>query len=613
MSEIKGFTATPSQPVSNNPPGDDQQSNNQLDTVDGVTKTRLQHVTDDLSTEQRLRNLSTPLDQYRGGGNQSEDNLAEESAAMGRTAHSGSDLANYQNPIETISRDVTADAAKALLRNDLPPGTAQQVKNIVEQLGDGIQSAKVATGINSQFAKNIGYLANANPSSAEFKGALAQLTRMAEISSQNSLAAGTKIAFDPEMDQQGVTKIARLPQLDVPKIDSDIYYKTADGTLHLDSAKATANTLATEIRESINDDSTQLNRQQAWQEKSNTASPRQLGLFVLDEGSSKTGTGNLLHPNNLNKLSQVVSDPDARVIVVDDRVYSVNDLKQISQDRAAAAEPAIAPKREAWLASGETLDDFKTKQYGPALKEFFEKNNLTNFDDISTQLGKSYGESRENLKPLNSPDLPSVKQGGAIGAVASGVITTITVAKDGNLTLSDAGEIGKNVVIGGTLGALTAQGERMVTPLVDRAIGNSVQRTTSNIAASTFSQNSVQAATNGLAARTFVSRLAGSTIIGAVVSTGISAYENREGLAKGESKAIGNVAADTAVGATSVAAAVATGAAVGSVVPFFGTAVGAVAGLAVGVGVAYGAQISGARDAIANGISNGIDYIKGWF
>lgn len=87
--------------------------------------------------------------------------------------------------------------------------------------------------------------------------------------------------------------------------------------------------------------------------------------------------------------------------------------------------------------------------------------------------------------------------------------------------MSDPGEIGKSVVIGGTLGALTAQGERMVTPLVDQAIGNSVQRTTSNIAASTLSQSSVQAASNGLAARTFVSRLAGSTIFGAVVSTGI--------------------------------------------------------------------------------------------
>jgi hypothetical protein len=613
MSELQGFSATTPRQVSSNPSGKDQQNNNQIDPVDVSSKTRLQQVTGELSTEQRLLNLNTPIDQYRDLGNRPDDS-ALESAVIGRAAHSGSDLANYQNPIKTISNDVTADAAKALLRNDLDPGTTQQVKNIIEQLGDGIQSSKVATGINNQLAQNISNLANANPSSAEFKGALAQLTRMAEISSQNnSLAAGTKIAFDPEMGQQGIEKIAKLPPLDVPNIDSDIYYKTADGTLHMDSAKSTPNTLATEIKDSIGKEDIQLNRQQAWQQKSTPESPRQLGLFVLDEGSSKTGTGNLLHPNNLDKLTQVVSDPDARVIIVEDRVYSVNDLKQISTDRATAAEPSIAPKRDAWIESGKPLEKFEAEKYGPALKEYFEKNKLTSFDDISNQLGKTYGEPRESLKPLYSPELPSVKQGGAIGAAASGIITTISVAKDGNLTMSDAGEIGKNVVFGGGIGALTAQGERIVTPIVDRVIGNTVQQSASNIAANKLGQSSVQAASNGLAARTLASRLVGSSVVGAAVSTGISVYENWVGLKKGESKAIGNVTADTVVGGASVAAAVATGAAVGSVVPVFGTAVGAVAGLAVGVGIAYGAQISGARDAIANGVSNGLDYIKSWF
>ncbi|MCG7984832.1 MAG: hypothetical protein JAY90_19025 [Candidatus Thiodiazotropha lotti] len=613
MSELQGISAAPSRQVSSNPHGDDQQNSNQTVQVVVSTKTKLQQVAGELSTEQRLLNLNTSLDQYRNSGDKPDNNIALDSAVIGRAAHSGSDLANYQNPIKTISNDVTTDAAKALLRNDLDPATKQQVKNIVEQLGDGIQSSKVATGINRQFAQNISNLANTNPSSAEFKGALAQLTRMAEISSQNSLATGTKIAFDPEMGQQGIEKIARLPPLDVPNIDSDIYYKTADGTLHMDSAKSTPNTLATEIKESIGKENIQLNRQQEWQQKSTPESPRQLGLFVLDEGNSKTGTGNLLHPNNLDKLAQVVSDPNARIIVVGDRVYSVNDLNQISHDRAMAAEPSISSKRDDWVASGKSKIDFAKEQYGPALKQYFEENNLTNFKDISKQLGKSYGEPRESLNSLKSPELPSVKQGGAIGAFASGAITTISVAKDGNLIVSDASEIGKNAFLGGVVGALSAQGERLVTPLVDRAIGNTIQQSVSNFVTNKIGQSSVQAASNGLAARTLASRLAGSSVVGAAVSSGMSVYENWDGLKKGESSSIGNVAADTAVGGASVAAAVATGAAVGSVVPIFGTAVGAAAGLVVGFGVAYGAQISGARDAVAKGISNGVDYIKNWF
>ncbi|MCG8002325.1 MAG: hypothetical protein JAY88_02535 [Candidatus Thiodiazotropha lotti] len=613
MSELQGLSTAASRQVSSNPPGADQQISNQADQVDVSTKSKLQQVTGELSTEQRLLNLSTSLDQYRGSGNKSDNSMALESAVIGRAAHSGSDLASHQNPITTISNDVTADAAKALLRNDLDPATTQQVKNIVEQLGDGIQSSKVATGINKQFAQNISNLANANPSSAEFKGALAQLTRMAEISSQNSLAAGTKIAFDPGMGQQGIEKFAKLPPLDVPDIDSDIYYKTADGILHMDSAKSTPNTLATEIKDSIGKEDTQLNRQQEWQQKSTSELPRQLGLFVLDEGSSKTGTGNLLHPNNLDKLAQVVNDPDARVIAVDDRVYSVNDLYQISHDRAMAAEPSISSKRDDWVASGKPEIDFAKEQYGPALKQYFEQNKLTSFVDIFNQLGKSYGVPKESLNSLSSPELPSVKQGGTIGAITSGIISTISVAKDGNVTVSDAGEIGKNVFLGGALGVLSAQGERLVTPLADRAIGNTVQQSVSKIAANKIGQSSVQAASNGLAARTVASRLVGSSIVGAAVSSGISVYENWEGLKKAESSSIGNVAADTAVGGASVAAAVATGAAVGSVVPLFGTAVGAVTGLVVGVGVAYVAQISGARDTIANGIANGVDYTRNWF
>jgi hypothetical protein len=120
-------------------------------------------------------------------------------------------------------------------------------------------------------------------------------------------------------------------------------------------------------------------------------------------------------------------------------------------------------------------------------------------------------------------------------------------------------------------------------------------------------------AAEGIAARTLATRVAGSTAVGVVVSAGVSAWDNRAGLAHGDSKAIGNVAADTAVGAASVATSVAVGAAVGSVVPVAGTAVGAAVGLVVGVGVADGAQISGARDAVAHAASSAVDTIKSWF
>ncbi|MEJ2404326.1 MAG: hypothetical protein P8171_08570 [Candidatus Thiodiazotropha sp.] len=79
---------------------------------------------------------------------------------------SGADIARHENPIRVINEQLTQDAATALMRADLPPATARQVKNVIEQLGDGIRADKVATGINGQFAENVGHLAHADPSSA---------------------------------------------------------------------------------------------------------------------------------------------------------------------------------------------------------------------------------------------------------------------------------------------------------------------------------------------------------------------------------------------------------------------------------------------------------------
>ena len=61
-------------------------------------------------------------------------------------------------------------------------------------------------------------------------------------------------------------------------------------------------------------------------------------------------------------------------------------------------------------------------------------------------------------------------------------------------------------------------------------------------------------------------------------------------MARGDSKAIGNVAAGTVVVAGSMAAATATGAAVRALI-------GGALGLVVGVGVAYGAEISSSAPA----------------
>jgi hypothetical protein len=207
-----------------------------------------------------------------------------------------------------------------------------------------------------------------------------------------------------------------------------------------------------------------------------------------------------------------------------------------------------------------------------------------------------------------SQSTPGVKAGSLSGAAAGTAVSLVQLAATGRLDSHNLEQVAKGTSEGAVIGAVAAKGEQFVTPAIDRAIGASVQNSATKLAATAASEGGADTA--GVVARTLASRVAGSTVVGAVITTGISAWENRDGLMHGDSKAIGNVVADTAVGAGSVAAATAAGAAIGSVVPVAGTAVGAVAGLAVGLGITYGAQVSGLRDAIAAGATHVVDGIK---
>jgi hypothetical protein len=144
--------------------------------------------------------------------------------------------------------------------------------------------------------------------------------------------------------------------------------------------------------------------------------------------------------------------------------------------------------------------------------------------------------------------------------------------------------------------------------VADRTIGPAVHRASAAVAARAGADDVVAA---GAMARTATTRLAGAGAAGAVISAGFSIYENRDGLARGDSQAIGRVAGDTVVGATAALGGAAAGAAIGSVVPVVGTAVGAVVGLGVGFAADYVMRAGGVDKAIASAVSSGVDAVKG--
>ena len=503
-----------------------------------------------------------------------------------------------------VRADAGANARAALERTDLPPAQARQVRQVVEHLGNAVIDGKIDPHINNTFREHLYDLATAAPGSSKFSGALAQMTRAAEVLDRVQLAPGTRLGYDVGAGQP--TGRTALPLLDVPKIDADLYFKTSDGTVHIESVKAASNTLAETASKAIGKPAldSQLGRQGTWQAAGTPQQPRSLGLFVLDKHSDFTA---LTVGKNLDQLQSAVGDADARQVVIGDRAYSVNELRTMGRDAVAEAKPNMAAFRTQWEAKNPGA------KFSPI--EYFKANSSTP-DNLMARVGKQYGEPLPPLSELR-PTAPgaglTAAGGGAAGAAVSAGITIVSLARNGQLDMRHAGVVAAQAARGGAIGAVSALGERAIAPTVDRVIGAAAQSAGKVVATRVGTTAAADSVGAGLAARTLATRVVGSTAVGVVVSAGVSAWDNRAGLAHGDSKAIGNVAADTAVGAASVASSVAIGAAVGSVVPVAGTAVGAAVGLVVGVGVAYGAQISGARDAIAGAAASAVDKIKSWF
>ncbi len=527
--------------------------------------------------------------------------------------------ADKKSPGYVARDDVAGNAAKIV--QDAPAQDKARMQAVVDKLGGAIDQDKLIP--SDKFREVLDTAANGTNN--ERKGALAHLTRAAETLNSTRLAPGTAVAFDPPPPQNAaqeahnrsvnagtatapagsVEKAAGLPMVDKKLLDADLYYRqdnrslatritdavagrrtSAEQPLTVDTVKSTADAFGKEVNGTKKSPgpSQQLQTQQAWQQSQTAADPRQLKVSVADAN----GFSQWMRPNALETLAKSTPNQDARNFSIDGRNYSLNELLAIRK----AGEPAVnAGVANAMQAKGGSptaaapagmVANNQDKVYG-------------NNPSQALPEGTTVGAAKTPLRPV---DLPTAKQGGALGALGGFGVSSALALRDGKVTTEEAKQVAEHTVGGAALGALSAKGEQLVTPAIDRSLA-------------------ARAGTSASPAlgTSLTSKVLGSTAVGAVVSGGMSIYQNRDGLAKGESKAIGNVGADTLVGAASVAGgsivgAAVTGALAGSAVPGLGTAAGFVVGLGVGVAITYGAQISGVRDSIANGASAAVDGVK---
>ena len=233
---------------------------------------------------------------------------------------------------------------------------------------------------------------------------------------------------------------------------------------------------------------------------------------------------------------------------------------------------------------------------------------LRKFDPASNADTSLHARATGDFATGLRPTAGAAGRGGLVGAAAGALVGTAQSLAAGHLDKQDALRIAGDTARGGAAGAAFSVTERTAANAGNRIAGNTVQRAASSIASKL---GSADAGAVGATARTLATRLGGAGVAGAVISAGFSAYQNREGLMRGDSKAIGNVAGDTAVGAGAALAGAAAGAAIGSIVPVAGTAVGAVVGLGVGFAADYVMRAGGVDKAVGNAVSAGVDAAKG--
>lgn len=200
-------------------------------------------------------------------------------------------------------------------------------------------------------------------------------------------------------------------------------------------------------------------------------------------------------------------------------------------------------------------------------------------------------------------DVPSARtaaaragaQGGLVGGAIDGGLTAVQALRDGRLSGAEAADVVAHSARGAAVGATYAVTENGLVRAADRVAGSAIERGL------------------GTGARIAGTRLAGAGAAGAVIGAGMSIYENRDGLARGDSRAIGNVAGDVVVAGGSALAGAAAGAAIGSVVPGVGTVIGAGVGLAAGYLADQALRAGGVDKMIGNAVSSAADTVKGWF
>lgn len=170
-----------------------------------------------------------------------------------------------------------------------------------------------------------------------------ELERAAEVLRTKRLADGTKVALGARSAEE--LSEAGLRALPAEVSEADLYYKTADGVVHVEEVKSTFRALnhklkkVKKVAEGARDDreklqrimkDTQLGRYVKWEQEGATAG--EVRAFTVYVPKESAHFDELLDEDFLNALKRLESVSGRRLLQIGDREFSTVELEQMYKD-----------------------------------------------------------------------------------------------------------------------------------------------------------------------------------------------------------------------------------------------------------------------------------------
>ena len=314
-----------------------------------------------------------------GGGFEAPPDIAQNmtNAISGSGSSAGKSLLEiYRTQVKTeVWGQAGGGVINFLKRTDLSKPFQEEAIQTLLKIQDGIVSSKIDisdSGLAANLKDLVGRLNSRQFNIVEEN--FAELQRAAQVIEQGDLASPVAIGVKPGH------KPKDLPPIDIEKVEADTYFRTADGVLHLNEVKNTPNAFVSKLKETA--DKGQFKRYRDWIAKGTELKPAQIREVTVYVKNSQPNFHTIIDKRTIKDLRKTIANhnPDATVLQVGSRNFSLDELQQLLQDAEKKLGELIQQEKE-------LNPNINVKELiGSLLNQHFDS-----MEDTFKILGRTYG------------------------------------------------------------------------------------------------------------------------------------------------------------------------------------------------------------------------------